>query len=63
MRYSVLVESASREDMKTGRTATCLSKVIVIAGSPTEAQLVACQMVACHDMPTKATLAIQTTTV
>lgn len=52
--YTVEVESASHEDVKAGNTATHHSRVRVLAATPTQASLIAAQMVACHGrMPTK----------
>jgi hypothetical protein len=54
--YRVVVEHATHDDLKDGRTATGVSLVEVVAQSQDEAFLIAAQMVAARGrMPTRTT--------
>jgi hypothetical protein len=58
-RFAVEVDTASHDDLKNGITASCTSKVVVMAENDTEAVLIATQMAACNRrdaMPTRAAL-------
>jgi hypothetical protein len=54
--YRVVVEHATHDDLKDGRTATGFSLVEVVAQSQDEAYLIAAQMIAARGrMPTRTT--------
>lgn len=51
-RFIVYVTTASHDDVKAGDTCTGVSRIEVLADTPSEARLVACQIAAIRGMPT-----------